>query len=63
MNILKRYIAFSLLLCPLVVFGGANDNEIVLDQSGDTLKLYVDQIGYGNKICGTISSGACATPW
>ena len=38
MNILKRYIAFSLLLCPLVVFGGANDNEIVLDQSGDTLK-------------------------
>ena len=63
MNIFKRYIAFSLLLCPLVVFGGANDNEIVLDQSGDTLKLYVDQIGYGNKICGTISSGACATPW
>ena len=63
MNIFKRYIAFSLLLCPLVVFGGAIDNEIVLDQSGDTLKLYVDQIGYGNKICGTISSGACATPW
>ena len=63
MNIFKRYIAFTLLLCPLVVFGGTNDNEVVLDQAGDTLRLYIDQIGYGNKICGTISSGACATPW
>ena len=63
MNILKRYIAFALLLCPVVVFAGANDNKILLDQSGDTLKLYVDQIGYGNKLCGTISSGDCATDW
>ena len=30
-----------------------NDNEVKLDQAGDTLKLYIDQIGYGNKICGT----------
>jgi hypothetical protein len=63
MNILKRYIAFALLLCPVVVFAGANDNKILLDQSGDTLKLYVDQIGYGNKLCGTISSGEWATDW
>ena len=63
MNILKRYIAFALLLCPVVVFAGANDNKILLDQSGDTLKLYVDQIGYGNKLCGSISSGDCATDW
>ena len=63
MNIFKRYIAFALLLCPVVVFAGANDNKILLDQSGDTLKLYVDQIGYGNKLCGTISSGDCATDW
>ena len=63
MNIFKRYIAFTLLLCPLIVFGATNDNEIVLDQAGDTLKLYIDQIGYGNKICGTIASNTCATPW
>ena len=63
MNIFKRYIAFALLLCPVLVFGGANDNKILLDQSGDTLKLYVDQIGYGNKLCGTISSADCATDW
>ncbi len=63
MNIFKRYIAFALLLCPVVVFAGANDNKILLDQSGDTLRLYVDQIGYGNKLCGTISSADCATDW
>ena len=59
----KRYIAFLVLLCPVVLFAGTNDNEVKLDQAGDTLKLYIDQIGYGNKICGTISSGACASDW
>jgi branched-chain amino acid aminotransferase len=39
------------------------DEAILLDQSGDTLRLYVDQIGYGNKLCGTISSADCATDW
>lgn len=63
MKMFNRYIAFLFLLCPVVLFAGTNDNEIKLDQSGDTLKLYVDQIGYGNKICGTISSGACASDW
>ena len=63
MKMFKRYIAFALLLCPVIVFAGANDNKILLDQSGDTLRLYVDQIGYGNKLCGTISSGDCATDW
>jgi hypothetical protein len=63
MNIFKRYIAFALLLCPVLVFGGANDNKILLDQSGDTLRLYIDQIGYGNKIGGTITSGDAATAW
>ena len=51
MKMFKRYIAFILLLCPVVVFAAANDNKILLDQSGDTLKLYIDQIGYGNKLC------------
>jgi len=63
MKMFKRYIAFVLLLCPVVVFAAANDNKILLDQSGDTLKLYIDQIGYGNKLCGTISSADCATDW
>ena len=63
MKMLNRYIAFLVLLCPVVLFAGANDNEVKLDQAGDTLKLYIDQIGYGNKICGTISSGACASDW
>ena len=63
MKMLKRYIAFLLLLCPVVLYAGTNDNEVKLDQAGDTLKLYIDQIGYGNKICGTISSGACASDW
>ena len=63
MKMLKRYIAFLLLLCPVVLYAGTNDNEVKLDQAGDTLKLYIDQIGYGNKICGSISSGACASDW
>ena len=63
MKMLNRYVAFLFLLCPVVLIAGTNDNEIKLDQSGDTLKLYVDQIGYGNKICGSISSGACASDW
>lgn len=27
-----------------------DDNEIMIEQSGDTLTLYIDQVGYGNKI-------------
>ena len=63
MKMLNRYIAFLFILCPVVLFAGTNDNEVKLDQAGDTLKLYIDQIGYGNKICGSISSGACASDW
>jgi len=28
----------------------SDDNEININQTGDTLTLYIDQIGYGNKI-------------
>ena len=34
MKMFKRYIAFLLLLCPVVVFAAANDNKILLDQAG-----------------------------
>ena len=27
----------------------STDNEIFLEQSGDTLNLTIDQVGYGNK--------------
>lgn len=63
MKMLNKYIAFTLLLCPVVAFASANDNKILLDQSGDTLNLTIDQIGYGNKLCGSISSSDCATDW
>ena len=61
----KFYVAFAFLLWPLSAHlqGAATDNEILLDQSGDTLTLTIDQIGYGNKLCGTVTSGACATDW
>mgnify|MGYP006244684863 CR=1 FL=1 len=27
-----------------------DDNEIRIDQEGDTLTLYIDQVGFGNKV-------------
>ena len=44
-----------------LVLADASDNEIFLEQEGDTLILTIDHVGYGNIFCGTISSGACAT--
>ena len=53
------------LLASSVAWGAVSstDNEIALQQSGDTFRLTVDQIGYGNKLCGTLSSNICATDW
>ena len=62
MRILKSLL-FLVLLTPVLVYAAANDNKILLDQAGDTLNLTIDQIGYGNKLCGSISSGDCATDW
>ncbi len=46
-----------LLLASPVVFGAAtDDNEIKITQTGDTLKIYIDQIGFGNKIGGNDGS-------
>ena len=44
-----------------VGLAATTDNEIFLEQVGDTLTLIIDQIGYGNKFGGTIVSGAVAT--
>ena len=48
---MKKLISIVLLLSTSFVFAQAtDDNEIMIEQSGDTLTLYIDQIGYGNKI-------------
>ena len=44
-----------------VVLAATTDNEIFLEQTGDTLTLTIDQVGYGNKFGGTIVSGAVAS--
>ena len=52
-------------LMPQIAFGAAaaTDNEIFIQQTGDTLKLYIDQVGYGNKACGTLNSSVCNSDW
>lgn len=37
-----------------------DDNEIMIEQTGDTLTLYIDQVGYGNKIGLNDFSGTAA---
>ena len=61
MKIINKLLFFTLLTPTLLFAAATTDNEIKLDQIGDTLTLTIDQIGYGNKICGTISSGVCGT--
>lgn len=38
-----------------------DDNEIKITQTGDTLKLYIDQIGFGNKVGGDDASSGSLT--
>ena len=46
-----RRILLGLSLIPALLFAQAtDDNEVWIDQEGDTLTLYIDQIGFGNKI-------------
>ncbi len=50
-------LVFGLLLSTNILFAQAtDDNEIKIEQAGDTLKLYIDQIGFGNKIGGNDAS-------
>jgi hypothetical protein len=60
---MNKLISLVLLMSTSFVFAQAtDDNEINITQSGDTLKLYIDQIGFGNKIGGDNgSSGSLAT--
>lgn len=59
-----KVVAIGALLLPITGWTvGTTDNEIMLDQAGDTLHLYIDQVGYGNKIGGTVTSGLVASDW
>jgi hypothetical protein len=50
---MNKLISLILLLSTGFVFAQAtDDNEINITQTGDTLSLYIDQIGFGNKIGG-----------
>jgi len=50
-------ISLALLMSTNILFAQAtDDNEIKITQSGDTLKLYIDQVGFGNKIGGDNAS-------
>ena len=57
---MNKLLSIALLLSTSFVFAQAtDDNEIKITQTGDTLKLYIDQIGFGNKIGGdNFSSGS-----
>lgn len=47
----KIFLGLTLFLFSSFTFAQAtDDNEINIDQQGDTLSLYIDQVGYGNKI-------------
>lgn len=55
---MNKLLSIAMLLSTSFVFAQAtDDNEVKITQSGDTLKLYVDQIGFGNKIGGDDASG------
>ena len=49
---MNRYLLglLGLTLSSFVLGNASDDNEINIEQSGDTLTIYIDQVGYGNKI-------------
>ena len=59
MKMLNKLLALVLFTPTLLFAEASTDNAIRLDQTGDTLTLTIDQIGYGNKLCGSISNGLC----
>lgn len=53
----------GLMLTSFVWAGASDDNEINIDQTGNTLTLYIDQVGYGNKIgLNNFETSSAATP-
>jgi hypothetical protein len=60
MNKLLSIVVLGLLSTSFVYAAATDDNEIRIDQTGDTLVLYIDQVGFGNKIGLTNYSGSPA---
>ena len=57
---MKKLISLCIiaLMSTQILFAQAtDDNEINITQTGDTLKLYIDQLGFGNKVGGDDASG------
>jgi len=57
---MKKIISLCIiaLMSTNILFAQAtDDNEIKITQTGDTLKLYIDQVGFGNKVGGDDASG------
>ena len=61
---MNRILLGLIILLPSIAMAQASDdNEINIDQTGDTLSLYIDQLGYGNKIgLDNFSSSSSAMP-
>ena len=58
---MKKLISIVLLLASMGAMAAAtDDNEIRIDQTGDTLTLYIDQVGFGNKL-GLVNFNTAAT--
>jgi len=47
---IRKLLGLSLIIPTFVFAQATDDNEINIEQVGDTLTLYIDQYGYGNKI-------------
>lgn len=53
----------GLMLTSFAWGAASDDNEINIDQTGNTLTLYIDQVGYGNKIgLNNFATSSAATP-
>lgn len=60
---IKYILGLSLFFSSLTFAQASDDNEINITQVGDTLTLYIDQVGYGNKIgLNNFSSSSAASP-
>ena len=60
---LKYLLGLSMLFSSFMFAQASDDNEINISQTGDTLTLYIDQVGYGNKIgLNDFSSSSSAMP-
>tara|TARA_B100001094_G_scaffold63037_1_gene58924 strand:+ start:2105 stop:2830 length:726 start_codon:yes stop_codon:yes gene_type:complete len=60
---IKYILGLSLFFSSLTFAQASDDNEINITQVGDTLTLYIDQVGYGNKIgLDNFSSSSSASP-